>query len=221
MEVKVDIRRYLLAIKKNIWKIGIATIVSFFIALILNYKVKDDTFLASADVYSAAFGSYTESIEGVTALKTYADIITSKKVADRAARIIGDDSLDGNMIKDMISYTCSETSPIYTIKATSTSPSLSITVANAVANAFVIQMNTITGEGSAQILDEACNYEKSFDGKKDQLLSIGIITLAGMVLSMLVVIGYSFFSGKVMSVQDATLNGELEIIGVIPNFDVE
>lgn len=221
MEVKVDIRRYLLAIKKNVWKIGIATIICFFIALIFNYKVKDDGYSSTASVYSAAFGSVDESLQGVTALKTYSEIITSKDVADRAAKIIGNDEINGDMIKGMVSYSYDETSPIYRIKAVSNSPSLSITVANAVANAFVIKMNTITGEGSAQILDEAYNYEKEFDGKKEQIKGIVLITLIGMALSIVVVIGYSALSGKAMSVHDVTMNGELEIIGVIPNFDVE
>jgi len=225
VEVKVDFRRYLLAIKKNIWKIGIVTLISFFVALFLNYRVKDNEYTASADVYGAAFGSYSESIEGVTALKTYADIIKSKKVADKAAKYIEEDEssehIDGEMVKDMITYSFDETSPIYRIEATSSSPSLSMSVANAVAKAFVDQMNTITGDGSAQILDEAYKYEKSFDGKKSQLLNIIIITLAGFFVSVLAVIIYSFFSKKVMSVHDATLNGELEIIGVIPNFDIE
>ena len=38
---------------------------------------------------------------------------------------------------------------------------------------------------------------------------------------LMVIVGISFFSNKVESVNDVTLNGEIEILGVIPNFDVE
>ena len=135
--------------------------------------------------------------------------------------IIGDDSLDGEKIKSMITYSYSEQSPVYYIYATTTDPQLSMTIANAVAKAFVIEMNNIMGEDNAQILDEAYDYEQVFNGRKDQIKNILIITLLGTLLCLLVIVMISFFSNKVESVNDVTLNGEIEILGVIPNFDVE
>lgn len=221
MEIRIDLRRYYNALKKNKFIILIVAIASLIIACLLNYKVEDDRFQAYSNVYSVAFGSYTDSVEGVYVLKTYAEIINSKKVADRAALIIGDDKIDGETIKSMISYSYSEESPVYNIYATSTDPQLSISVANAVAKAFVIELNNMMGENNAQILDEAYEYKQVFDGRKDQIKSIIVITLLGTILCMLVIVGISFFSNKVESVNDVTLNGEIEILGVIPNFDVE
>ena len=221
MEIKIDMRRYINTIKKFFWFIGLVTLVSFFIALIVNFKVDDDKYVAFANVYSASLGSYTDSVEGVSALRTYSDIITSRKVANRAAMMIGDDKITGEDIQPMISYSFSESSTVYYIYAESTDPNITITVANAVANAFVTELNNIIGEEHAQILDEAYEYKMSYDGREEQLKGIIYITLAGFILSVLFVVGYSFFSSKVVSVNDVTLNGEIEILGVIPNFDVE
>ena len=221
MEVKIDLRRYFLAIKKNKLIVIIVAIASLAIGILLNYNVKPDKYRAYSNVYSVSFGSYTDSVEGVYVLQTYSDIINSRKVANRAAMIIGDDSLDGEKIKSMITYSYSEQSPVYYIYATTTDPQLSMTIANAVAKAFVIEMNNIMGEDNAQILDEAYDYEQVFNGRKDQIKNILIITLLGTLLCLFVIIMISFFSNKVESVNDVTLNGEIEILGVIPNFDVE
>ena len=221
MEVRIDLRRYFLAIKKNKLIVIIVAIASLAIGILLNYNVKPDKYRAYSNVYSVSFGSYTDSVEGVYVLQTYSDIINSRKVANRAAMIIGDDSLDGEKIKSMITYSYSEQSPVYYIYATSTDPQLSMTIANAVAKAFVIEMNNIMGEDNAQILDEAYDYEQVFNGRKDQIKNILIITLLGTLLCLFVIVMISFFSNKVESVNDVTLNGEIEILGVIPNFDVE
>ena len=221
MEIKIDLRRYLLAIKKNIWIVIIVAIASLAIGVLFNYNVKPDKYRAYSNVYSVSFGSYTDSVEGVYVLQTYSDIINSKKVADRAAMIIGDDNLDGEKIKSMITYSYSEKSPVYYIYATTIDPQLSITIANAVAKEFVIEMNNIMGENNAQILDEAYDYEQVFDGKKDQIKNVLIVTLVGIFLCIMIIVMKSFFSSRVESVNDVTLNGEIEILGVIPNFDVE
>ena len=221
MEITIDFRRYFLAIKKNKLIVIIVAIASLAIGILLNYNVKPDKYRAYSNVYSVSFGSYTDSVEGVYVLQTYSDIINSRKVANRAAMIIGDDSLDGEKIKSMITYSYSEQSPVYYIYATTTDPQLSMTIANAVAKAFVIEMNNIMGEDNAQILDEAYDYEQVFNGRKDQIKNILIITLLGTLLCLFVIVMISFFSNKVESVNDVTLNGEIEILGVIPNFDVE
>lgn len=221
MEIKIDFRRYFLAIKKNKLIVIIVAVASLAIGILLNYSVKPDKYRAYSNVYSVSFGSYTDSVEGVYVLQTYSDIINSRKVANRAAMIIGDDSLDGEKIKSTITYSYSEQSPVYYIYATTTDPQLSMTIANAVAKAFVIEMNNIMGEDNAQILDEAYDYEQVFNGRKDQIKNILIITLLGTLLCLFVIVMISFFSNKVESVNDVTLNGEIEILGVIPNFDVE
>lgn len=221
MEIKIDFRRYFLAIKKNKLIVIIVAIASLAIGILLNYNVKPDKYRAYSNVYSVSFGSYTDSVEGVYVLQTYSDIINSRKVANRAAMIIGDDSLDGEKIKSTITYSYSEQSPVYYIYATTTDPQLSMIIANAVAKAFVIEMNNIMGEDNAQILDEAYDYEQVFNGRKDQIKNILIITLLGTLLCLFVIVMISFFSNKVESVNDVTLNGEIEILGVIPNFDVE
>ena len=50
---------------------------------------------------------------------------------------------------------------------------------------------------------------------------ISYIIYKNILLCLFIIVMISFFSNKVESVNDVTLNGEIEILGVIPNFDVE
>ena len=221
MKIRNSIRSYINGVRKYLWVIGIVALASFLLALILKFKVEDDIYNAYATVFSVSAGSYTESAEGVAALKTYSDIITSRKVADRAALIIGDDKITGDTVQEMTSYTYADNSTVYYIYAESTDSDLAIMVANAVAKAFVIEVNNITGEENAQILDESYEAKLQFDGRKAQIEGIMKITGIGTLVALFLVLAYFIISGKTVSVSDASLNGNIEILGVIPDFDVE
>jgi capsular polysaccharide biosynthesis protein len=71
------------------------------------------------------------------------------------------------------------------------------------------------------MLDEAYTYEQIFNGRKVQLRNIILFALAGFILGVLIILLMASSTTKIESVNDVTLNGEIEILGVVPNFDVE
>lgn len=220
MEVKLDFRKYFMEIIKKWWIIAIAGGASLLIGIGINIDLKPDEFSGCATVYSASVGSYTDSLEGIKALQDYSDIVTSYKVSNRAALILGDDSLNGDDINSMISYTLSENATIYYIYASSTDEFEAIRVANAVAEAFVIEIRNITGEENIQILDEARESVLTFNGRSSQIKGILLITLIGVFLTVMVIVAISFFSTKIVTIKECSDNGELKILGVIPDFEI-
>ena len=48
-----------------------------------------------------------------------------------------------------------------------------------------------------------------------------LFVVGGFVLGVFIILLMASLSTKIESVNDVTLNGEIEILGVIPNFDVE
>ena len=220
MEVKLDFRKYFMELRKKWWIIAIVGFASLLIGIGINFEVKPDKYSGCATVYSASVGSYTDSLEGIKALQDYSDIITSYKVSSRAALILGDDSLDGDDINSMISYSLSENSTVYYIYASSTDSYEAIRVANAVAEAFVIEIRNITGDENVQILDEALDSEVTFKGRTSQIKKVALITLLGVFLTVLIIVAISFFSTKIVTVKECSDNGELKILGVIPDFDI-
>ena len=220
MEVKLDFRKYFMEICKKWWVIAIVGFASLLIGIGINFDVKPDQYSGCATVYSASVGSYTDSLEGIKALQDYSDIITSYKVSSRAALILGDDSLNGDDINSMISYSLSENSTVYYIYASSTDGNEAVRVANAVAEAFVIEIRNITGDENVQILDEALEGQITFNGRSNQIKNIVLITLIGVLLTLVVIVAISFFSTKIVTVKECSDNGELKILGVIPDFDI-
>lgn len=110
---------------------------------------------AQATVYSALYNSYQDSVDGTTAMTNYSSIVSSAKVCERAASLLGDTNVDAQTIQGMITANYDDKAVILSIFAYSEDPELAVQVANSVAQAFVIEMRGIVGSGSVQILDQA------------------------------------------------------------------
>ena len=223
MKFKIFIMRYLRALKKKKIIVILIFLCSLAIGIAKNFKILDDKYEATSSIYTISNLSYTDlnQQKDVYTFQTYADVITSKKVADRAAEMLGNDYLDGATIRNMVTYSNKKGSPIYKIHVITNSPQLSITVANAVATAAAIEINTITASNNSKILDEAYEYKQVFDGKREQIKSILVFAFIGLAIGFIIILIMACSSTKVETVNDVTLNGEIEILGVIPNFDVE
>ena len=225
--IEIDFGRCFKALFKNL-KWIICTAVLFFVIGVLGavfYVDTQNVYDAKSSVYSIAYGSYSESAEGINAIKTYAEIVKSLKVSERAALLLGDDSLDKFTIYDMIEVEGDEVdangyptdeSAIINIHAYSTNKEDAIRVANAVANAYVMEVTSITMSDSVQVLDEAYNCDIMYNAPKQQIIFIAALTLLGIVLSCAVIVLHEIFSSKIVTLKQGSLYGELDIIGVIP-----
>lgn len=220
MNNEIDIVDFKLSIL-SLWKrkafILVVTLLTTLIGLLYTYnQVPINTYSARATVYSAVYGSYQESITGSTAIVTYADIVTSNKVCERAASILSDATITSMDISDMISASVNNDSAIMGIYAYSSNPELSIKVVNAVAEAFVIEIQRITGSDAIQVLDSANTYYLYSSGTKDLFMKRALFVAIGFVLSCGIVMLRELFSGKVKSIEQC--KGENDtIIGVIPH----
>ncbi|MBE5935399.1 MAG: hypothetical protein E7262_06365 [Lachnospiraceae bacterium] len=221
MKNKLIFRRYSRALTKGKIVIIIVLLLSLAVGFVFNMKPEDDIYKATANVYCPSGTEYSSGDEDVHIIQNYADVITSKRVADRAASMLDDEDYDGSLIKQMVSVTYTETSPVYKIHVESINPDMSISIANAVACAFAMEMNILNSNSKAQVLDEAYENEMVFNGRREQIKNIALFGIVGAIWSMLIMIIVAGFSNKVETVDDVTLDGEIEILGVIPNFDVE
>lgn len=210
--LKIDAARCLISLVKHWYIIVLTAVLAAVIMFAVKYRTPQ-TYYASATVYSAATGSYTESAQGIYVVQLYSEIVTSAKIAERAASLIGDSRINAVMIQQMISTNYTESSPVLRIGATSTDPSVVIPVANAVARAFVIEAQTITGGEGIQILDEANYVSLPSRGIKKK---VALAFAVGFVLAAAVLVVLEIVSDRVYRVEDAELDGELEIIGIIP-----
>lgn len=225
--IEIDFVRCFKALLKNIkWIIASAVLFLLIgILVALFYVDSDNVYDAKSSVYSIAYGSYSESAEGINAIRTYSEIVKSLRVSERAALLLGDDSLDKFTIYDMIEVEepsldangyPEEESAIINIHAYSTNQEDAVRVANAVANAYVMEVTSITLTDSVQVLDEAYYCGLTYNARKQQLIYAAVITLIGIVLSCAIIVLHEIFSSRIASLKQGSLYGELDIIGVIP-----
>lgn len=225
--IEIDFMRCLMALKNNVKWIVLACVSFFAIGVLvaIYYLDTENVYDAKSSVYSIAYGSYSESAEGINAIKTYSEMIKSLRVSERAALLLGDDSLDKFKIYDMIEVEeaamnefgyATEESSIINIHAYSESKEDAIRVANAVANAYVMEVSSITLTDSVSVLDEAYSCNIKYNALKQQIIYISIITGIGLLLSSFVILLFEVFSPKIVTLKQGSLYGELDIIGVIP-----
>ena len=225
--IEIDFGRCFKALYKNLKWIICSTVLFFIIGILVAvfYVDTKNVYDAKASVYSIAYGSYSESAEGINAIRTYSEIVKSLRVSERAALLLGDDSLDKFTIYDMIEVEEAaldangypeEESAIINIHAYSTNKEDAIRVANAVANAYVMEVTSITLTDSVQVLDEAYNCDVMYNARKQQLIYLAAITAVGILLSCAIIVLHEIFSTRIHSLKQGSLYGELEIIGAIP-----
>ncbi len=222
--IVIDMRKCIKAIIKNIKKILIITLITlllgFWIALF--FVDSKNEYTAISSVYSIVYGSLSDSANSIQAMISYGDIVKSYKVAERAELLIGDDSIDKydiyNMITVQYNSSANSKSSIIYIYATSKNRAISVKVANAVAQAFVLEVANMTGQDDIQILDEAFDANVSYNAITTRIMTTFLFGFLGFFSCCVIIFFRETFSMKMYSPQDATDNGKINIIGVIPEF---
>lgn len=215
-DLQHDLNNCLRVIKRKVWIPLLGLVIGLLLGIIIQPVAKADEYGACATVYNTSYGEYKQALESVTAMKNYTDIVKSYKVCNRAQLLLGDDNLDIETIQDMIKVDFGEKTYILSIFAYSKNPETSIRVANVVADAFIIEMQNITGTETAKILDQANKSFLNKDGQKEQIIIYLLCTVLGGVLTTGILILSVVFSRKLRFISNCTLGGEIEIIGVIP-----
>lgn len=220
MENTIDFVRIMQKLIKKIWLIIIVTVLSALVGIVYTIGDKPNIYSADASIYSVASGSYAASVQGTYIMKDYAEIAESKKVADRVVNALTEYNLDSPTVQSMVKTSYSEDSALFHVSVYSSDPALAILIANAVAEAFVMEVSNITGADNVKILDEAVNTTVSYDGQSEQLKSRLLFTAAGFILICVIISLSEIFSTKVTKVSDCTLNGEIKLLGVIPKHTI-
>ncbi len=210
-----DLKFCIQALWKKKLLVVAATIFTTLIGLILTFDAKIvNSYSAKTTVYSVNVSSTSEN--SVPAISSYTDIITSKKVCERAASIVGTNSgLDASSIQQMVGVSAVNDS-IISISAYSTDPDLAVDVSNALAEAFVREATSMAGNDSIRILDAATSSYLTNDGRKDVLSKRIMFALVGGILSAALIVAKELISQEIRTVSQCVGENEDEILGLLP-----
>ena len=210
----IDLGRCFKAVLQKWWLILIVAIGCFGVAFALTSDMPRN-YTATVKAYSAiSTGTSQSATVNTVIMQAYSDIISSGKVADRAAVLLGNDDITGKDIEKMIDVDFSSSSIVFTISATDKNQKVAMAVANAVADSFAIEAKTITGTDTVQILDKATTAKED---KFSKHMKFSILAfLVGFFIPAFLICVKECLSDEVHVVEDASLSGQLEILGVIP-----
>lgn len=181
------------------------------------------TYASTASIYSAVYGSYEDSTDGVTVMNKYSSLLGSTRVCDRAAGSLQEIGISSATLRNMVSggyiylSGASTDSKSYGTKLTLVvrmgSSEHIMDIANAMAKAFADEINDLLGISTLQVLDEAIGYS-SYQSINVMLYfilfgAVAFIGTAGIIFVK------EFFASRVYSVAQCEQDKEL-VLGMIP-----
>lgn len=212
----------------RLWKfklvVVLMTLVGLLAAVIYISIVGISTnYRSAATIYSMMYGSYEDSTDGVKVMNTYASLLGSANVCERAAAMMQDPEITADVLRNMVSYGqialsgASTDSKSYgyklTLIVTSSTQENVLEITNAMAKAFVGEINDLIGSQTLQVMDYA---SKINIGKS---ISIPVVTAIFGILAFVMTCGVifivEFFSSRVYSVAQCEAK-ENQILGLIP-----
>lgn len=226
-EMEIDLGRCFRALVKKWWFMAVMAVLFGMAGLALTLEKEDDIYSATSSVYVISAESYSQTQLGITAMNAYADIATSMKVCERAALLMGTENVTGEEIKDAVTVSVGKEnkeavvslktdSTIMNIKCDSTNPVEAMEMAQAVAEAFVMEMENITGMDAVRLLDKPYSYEMIYDATQHQWLIRIVSFLLGSVFAAVIIVFAELFDSKAKTIRECTMRDELPVIGVIP-----
>lgn len=228
--IEIDLHKCIKALKQSFLLIITITLTFLLLGIIIGFFIinQEDEYQATTSIYGivqSSASSFTDSENVFKIMYSYSDIIKSDKVSERAELILGNPAISKEEIYDMVSVDLSSdlsslvSSTIY-VKTISDDSEKAVMVANAVADAFILEVSNLTGQDDIQVLDEAYDATLYYDASSTRMLVILVFTFLGFFFACVFVVMRDILSYRMTSPKDATLYGTLDIIGVIPDFDI-
>ncbi|MBQ5560572.1 MAG: hypothetical protein IIT46_12500 [Lachnospiraceae bacterium] len=224
MQMKLNIKRCFYELWKKRHIIGLIVAMSVLVGLYTMLNAKEvGNYNASASVYhSTTYGNYEAeggNSGGGTAsnpddLTEFSEIAYSRNVAKRAAALLDIEGINETNIGQL--YSANANGNFLYVNGFSDDPKLATGVANAVAEAFAVEYKNLTGDENLQVFEKAENATYYAQDDTNKKMTMIIFTGVGFVLACMVMVLRVIFSAKVQDFAECDLDGEIEILGVIP-----
>lgn len=206
------------------WIIVFATAIGGLLAVaFVKYRGDKFSYYSTAAIYSAVYGSYSETASGITLMNTYASVLGTSRVCERAAAEIDDSRITANYLMNLVSSGsvalagASSESKKYgyrlVIQTVLDYPDNVIAITNAMANAYVSEINDLLGADTLQVFERATTTNK-YKASSNYLI-VGIFAAIGLFLSTGIIFIKEFFSSKVYIVSQCEGDKSL-ILGLLP-----
>lgn len=171
---------------------------------------------ATASIYSMLNYGTDEgtSSSQKTGLDEFSEVVGSSNVAKRAVAMLDIEWITEANIQSM--YNISTSGNFLYVSTYSNDKNIAVSVANAVAEAFVVEYKNLTGLENVQVFEKADHATYYSGDATNRKLTLIIYTGVGFFLICVLVVLRTIFSAKVQDYGECTLDGTIELLGVIP-----
>lgn len=206
------------------WVIIFATAIGGLLSIAyIKYRGEQVVYYSEASIYSAVYGSYSETNSGVTFMNAYSSLLGTSRVCERAAAEIDDSRITANYLMNLVSSKsialvgASRESKNYgyilKVQTVLSTPENVKEISNAMADAYVAEINDLMGVKSLQVVERAFTPER-YKVSTDYLM-IALFAAVGFFLSAAIIFFKEFFSSKVYIVSQCEKDKNL-ILGMVP-----
>lgn len=188
----------------------------FNVLLVPKYTSSTTLVLASNNTESNGTISTTDLTINQKLVKTYQQIITSRRVLSQVIEELGlEISLDD--LKHDIAVSAVSDTEIIRIAVTNESPRIAYQVANSVANVFSEEVVELYNLSNVSILDKAIRSD--VPSSMSLTKTLAIFVLSGLVLSLGVIFMMFYFDTSIKSADQIEAKLDIPVLGSIPNYN--
>ncbi len=207
------------------WIVIFATAIGFLLSIaFIKYKGTKYSYYSTASIYSAVYGSYSDTVGGISIMNTYSSVLGTSRVCERAASGINDSTITAEYLMDLVEegdvalVGASNESKSYgyrlQIRTIMDIPDKVVDITNAMADAYVAEINDLLGADTLQVFEKAAAIYSINNSDKNTIFMI-IFTFVGFFLSAAIIFIKEFFSSKVFIVSQCESNKNM-ILGLLP-----
>ena len=206
------------------WVIVFATAIGVLLSIaFVKYRGNKFSYYSNAAIYSAVYGSYSETVGGVSIMNTYASVLGTSRVCERAAAEIKDSKITAKYLMNLVEsgsvvlLGASSESKKYgyslVLQTVLSSPENVVAITNAMADAYATEINELLGADTLQVFEKAVT---TYIAKStSNYLFVALFAAAGFFLSAAIIFFKEFFSSKVYIVSQCERDKNM-ILGMLP-----
>lgn len=178
-------------------------------------------FFEQEDEYAVYSEVSCISASDLSVVPFYAEVVKTANVAKRAAAMLND-TYSVSQIINLIQANYSENVvsgvPVIEIGALCQDPEETVAIVDAVTEAFIVELQTLTENETVRRLGESSHVELLYNASRTRLLVTLGTALAFAVLLAAIIVLREILALRLTTVKDGLLNGQLKLIGVIPRY---
>lgn len=220
----MELKEYLLIIRKRLWIIVLTTIIAGLISYVISYYYLVDVYQTNTTLYVSRSSvdpgvnvTYAELMTGMQLIRDYQELVKSRAVTEETALRLNIDGLTANVISKMVDVDVVTDTRVLKIISQSTNPQIAALIANEISEVFREKAVELMNVESISVIDDAVVPSAPF--KPNRKLNIIIAVFLGIMAGIGIVFLIDYFDNTIKTPEDVEKYLGLPVIGIIPLID--